>query len=249
MPDLAALLREQRKSRGLSQQRLASLCGCSRQYVAQLEASQRVKPSQRLTLALANALALTGERRRTLFVAAGQPALDRPAREPKDVASLARMSLQATRLPAFLHNSLWQLQGFNPQAEQMFRAVGAVLAQGESLLRTVFALKRRYFYDWEGSARTLLAEFKRDLAAGDLAGYDELIADLRKRPDFSRLWRTTEPIPDAEPVSSMAIRLPGTDRLELCFLNAKFVNLIDLWCITVVPTNAAAKAVFARFSS
>lgn len=240
----------------MSQAALAGLAGCSRQYVAQLEAGRRRRPSLRSTHALANALQLAGEERRAFFAAAGHGAGAGPlppagaaspdSPGPERFAELMTMSVaaaQATRLPAYVHDSLWRLHGWNRRAVELFEVDPGRVVPGElSILDFLFdAGYRRRFLRWETLARAALAQFKRDSRARirqpEAAA---LLRRLRRLPDFRRLWATVEAAPDGAPTLAFSLRHAGLV-LHLRVLRLRVLDHADVWFNVFLPADLAGR--------
>lgn len=267
------LLARHRTRLGLSQAGLAGLAGCSRQYVAQLEAGRKLHPSLRSTHALANALQLAGEERGRFFAAAGhllQPAAaEAAARVPAGPAladgtrpsaveaaeveagpalvrfdELVAMSVEAaraTRLPAYVHDSLWRLRGWNDAALELFEVTPAGLAPGRlSILDFLFdPAYRERFLHWEQLARAALAQFKRDSRARlrhpEAAA---LLRRLRRLPDFRRLWRAVEVAPDGAPTLAVTLERPG-GVTHLRVLRLRVLDHPDVWFNVFLPAGSS----------
>ena len=243
---LQELLALHRTRAGLSQTTLASLSGCSRQYILQLETGQRTHPSLRLTSAIANTLQLRGIERSRFFTAAGYPSGDRsPLFERDELLGLAREAIDGLRYPAGVHDSMWRLCAWNGTAARTF-ALPPSLRPGESsLIEFIFdpALRGR-FTEWEPWARYLLSQFKRDSRAVITQESSRLVLQrLRRVPDFSRLWRSVDPAPDAAPAVSLGYR-DGSQALELRVIRMLFLDCPDLWMILFVPGDDCTRAAF-----
>jgi transcriptional regulator with XRE-family HTH domain len=253
------LVARHRTRLGLSQAGLADLAGCSRQYIAQLEAGRKHHPSLRLTHALANALQLSGEERARFFATVGHflmppgaPALSHEG--PVDLASaqteagsavarfeeLMRMTVEAawaTRLPAYVHDSLWRLHGWNEAAVTLFEVDPARISPGQvSILDFLFdpEFKQRLLH-WETLAKAALAQFKRDSRARirqpDAA---MLLRRVRRLPEFRRLWRLVKAAPDGAPVLAVMF-WNGTSLLRLRVLRLRVLDHPDVWFNIFLP--------------
>jgi len=201
-----------RLRRGLSQAVLADLAGCSRQYVAQLESGRRRAPSPRMVLALADALQLRGTDRQLFFHNAGLPHLSERADNWPDLLDMARQVVTHMHLPAYVHDSLWRLWGWNAAALAFFDVQDAPIQVGmTTLLDFVFHPRYRvHFVDWERWVHGLMAEFRRD-ARGviGLRENRETLRRLRRQSDFRRLWHEVDPAVDSS--ASIVFRFRRAD--------------------------------------
>ena len=246
--ELAALLGTLRGAAGLSQSELARRARCTRPYVSQLEGGARQRPSRAVALRLATALGLQGEARQEFLTAAGWPDLEQPLSDAGDAAqALARQLVDGLPYPAALHDSRWIVGHANGPLERLFGVLGVPMLAGGSLLEDVFdpALRAR-LPDWEGWARAMLAQFKRD--SGHLShtpAQQALLVRLHALPDFPRLWRHVEASADTTPAMPLALSLPGHGPLHLEVLRLQVVGLPELWLVTFLPVGAAAQRLLA----
>lgn len=243
---LAALVAAHRRRLGLSQSALAAMAGCSRQYVGQLEAGKRRRPSLFMVRSLADALDLDGADRGAFFAVAGYPPDANPPRaDPFAALPLILEAAGAIRYPAYVHDSLWRLFGWNRAAERLFEVDPASIVQGAtSLLEFVFdPLYRVRFPGWEPWARTVLAQFKRDARAAlrHPDGHD-LLRNLRRAPDFVRLWRTVEPAPSDAPAIVLRLRHDRYGLLHLQALRALSPARPWMWLNIFIPATALTRA-------
>lgn len=250
----AALLERHRRRLALSQGVLASSAGCSRQYVAQLEAGRRQRPSRALVRRLADALMLRGADRERFFQAAGHaPETDATPAEWHDSLSPATEFVQIIRYPAYVHDRLWRLYGWNRAAELLFEVDPASVVQGAtSLLEFVFdPVYRRRFAGWEPWARSVLAQFKHDsLASLRRPTSHGLVRRLRNLPDFTRLWRAVDPASNDASVITMQFRHSRFGLLSLRALRLLCPGPPALWVNIFLPetptTRAALEAILAQ---
>lgn len=229
-----------RRERAMSQAVLAEIVGCSRQYIAQLESGDRRSPSQRIITALADALQLRGGLRRELFHMAGLSYLsERPDNWP-ELLALARMVVNQLRLPAYVHDSLWRVWGWNPEAEKLFEISPTEIQMGmTTLLDFVFQpAYREHFVHWEDWVNVLMAEFRRDSRSViHLRQNRETWRRLYRQPDFRLYWQTVEPAPDS--AATMPLTFHGrSGYIRLRVVRMRYPGLLDLWINAVCPAEA-----------
>ncbi|WP_291426940.1 helix-turn-helix transcriptional regulator [Deinococcus sp.] len=244
--DLAALLVSLRQSRQLSQGQLARLARCTRPYIGQLERGKRQHLSERLARQLADALHLQGPERQHFLSVAGWPNLAAEGTlnvAPPLLNQYAQALVDGSRYPGVLHDSQWTVLHANTLAYALFQQLGEPLQPGESLVAQVFSpLNRRHIPDWEGWARSMLAQFKRDSAhLSGAAERQELLARLRGLPDFARLWQHVEAASDTTPTMPVEFLLPAYGPFRLEVIRLQFVGLPELWHVSFLPADAGAR--------
>jgi transcriptional regulator with XRE-family HTH domain len=251
-PDIGDMVAHYRVRRGLSQAVLAELAGCSRQYVAQLESGKRRAPSPRIVTALADALHLRGAERQRFLQRAGLPHLSERADNWPDLLAMAREVVAHTLLPAYVHDSLWRLWGWNAEALSFFDVDDAPMQTGmTTLLDFVFHPRyRTHFVDWDHWAPELMAEFRRD-ARGviSLRENRETFRRLRSLPDFRRLWQEVDPAPDSAASISFRFRAGNGQIAAWRVVRMVYPGPADLWLNVVLPAVDTAEMGDAPYGS
>lgn len=226
----------------MSQAVLADLAGCSRQYIAQLESGQRRAPSPRIVTAIANALQLRGPNRAHLYHLAGMSHLsERPDNWP-ELLEMARVVVTHVCYPAYVHDSMWRVWGFNRTAEEVFEISSESVQIGvTTLLDLIFHPSyRHHFVDWDHWVRVLLAEFRRDCrAVMALRENQETLRRLRRQPDFRRFWHSADPAPDSAATMALTFQSGSGAISRLRVVRMLYPGPADIWINVVVPAEDA----------
>ncbi len=237
---LSNYLSRSRQERRLSQQALAELAGCTRQYIAQLEGGLRSKPSYRIALGLANALGLRGTNRREFLELAGDYSeKEESATDREELRQAALSAIYSISYPAYIHDNLWRLHGWNQAAEQLFGvSPNQIVLYSTSLMEFVFDPDyRSHIVPWAPWAETALRQFRHDCkAVWQLPSSREVMTRLRRLPDFRRMWEACDPVSDAAPLLPLTFR-DETGAIKLTIVRMQFPGPPDLWVNVFVPLN------------
>lgn len=235
---LGDVVARERVGRGVSQEVLAEIVGCSRQYIAQLESGRRRRPSPRIVTSLANALQLRGEARQVLFRSAGLYHLsERPDNWP-DLLRLAQDVICHEEYPAYVHDSMWRIWKWNRPAETLFEVAGGTIESGQTtLLDFIFdPVYRSHFVAWEHWLPAVFSEFLRDSRGViHLRENRETLTRLRRHPDFRRYWKDIEAAPDSASSLKMVFRTSHGPNLPFRVVRLLYPGPADLWINVVVP--------------
>ncbi len=235
---LGEFVAQLRASQMVSQALLADLAGCSRQYIAQLESGQRSAPSARIVTAIADALQLRGEVRSQLYEAAGlMPVAERPESWP-ELLAMACDVVHGVQYPAYVHDSIWRIWGWNREAENFFEVSADMLHLGvTTLLDLLFSPQyRQHFEDWDHWIRPVLAEFRRDSRGViALAENRHIVRRLQGYPDFRSYWARSSPMDDSPPSILVTFRSHSGGRRAGRVVRLLYPGAGDLWVNIVLP--------------
>jgi transcriptional regulator with XRE-family HTH domain len=182
-----------RRTPGLRREEVAQLANIGASWYVWLEQGRDVHPSVHVLESLAQALKLTPNERRHLFLLAGQslppPA---PPSEEHVSPSLQQMLDDLNPTPAYVMGRRWDYLAWNKAADEVFAISGASTPYGRNLVWRFFTdpIMREHFLHWEQIARGVLAEFRAASARypGD-GWFEELIEGLKQvSPEFCRWW-------------------------------------------------------------
>jgi transcriptional regulator with XRE-family HTH domain len=182
-----------RRTPGLRREEVAQLANIGTSWYVWLEQGRDVHPSTQVLESLAQALRLTVNERRHLFLLAGQP-LPAPALPPEECVSPALQQLldDLNPTPACVIGRRWDYLAWNKAADAVFAIADAAPPHARNVIWHFFTdpTARERFAHWEGMARGMLAELRTASARypGD-AWFAELIEDLKRAsPEFGRWW-------------------------------------------------------------
>ncbi len=197
-PDEVGLLPGlRRRTPGLRREEVAQLANIGTSWYVWLEQGRDVHPSAQVLESLAQALRLTPNERRHLFLFAGQ-ALPPPAVSPSEEcisATLQQVLDDLNPSPAYVLGRRYDYLVWNTAADALF-AISDTLADtsspyGRNMVWRLFTSPTtRERPNWEMVARATLAEFRTANARypGD-PWFEELIEDLKHvSPEFCQWW-------------------------------------------------------------
>jgi transcriptional regulator with XRE-family HTH domain len=190
--DVGLLPGLRRRTPGLRREEVAELANIGTSWYIWLEQGRDVHPSAQVLESLAQALRLTLNERRHLFLLAGQPLppYAAPAEECAGPA-LQQMLDDLNPTPAYVLGRRWDYLAWNKAADGLFAISEASPRYGRNLVWRLFTSPTmRERPKWEQLARSTLAEFRAANARypGD-GWFEELIEELKQvSPEFCRWW-------------------------------------------------------------
>jgi transcriptional regulator with XRE-family HTH domain len=181
-----------RRTPGLRREEVAQLAHIGISWYVWLEQGRDVHPSPDVLESLAQALRLTLNERRHLFLLAGQalPPLVSLAEEGANPA-LQQVLDDLNPTPAYAVGRRWDYLAWNKAADRLFGISEASSRYARNMVWRLFTSPTmRERPNWELLARSTLAEFRAANARypGD-RWFEELIDDLKQvSPEFCRWW-------------------------------------------------------------
>jgi len=238
-----------RRTAGLRREEVAQLANIGSSWYVWLEQGRDVHPSAQVLESLAQALRLTVNERRHLFLLAGQ-AVPAPLVAPEEEsASLALQQMldDLNPTPAYVMGRRYDYLAWNTAADGLFSLSEASPPYGRNLVWRLFTNPTmRAQPNWEQLARGTLGEFRAANARhpGEQQ-FEELIEDLKVvSPEFRRLW------PHHDVRSSLdghkVIEHSTLGRLEFEHVTLQVVNYPDLRIMVYAP-NGVTRAKLQRF--
>ncbi|WP_329083146.1 MULTISPECIES: helix-turn-helix domain-containing protein [unclassified Streptosporangium] len=190
-PEQAGLLPSgSRRTPGLRREEVAMLAGVSTDYYIRLEQGRERHPSDRVLCALAQVLNLSADAASYLHeLAHPRPRQTGDIRQPDQVKpALLRLIRSWPYTPAIVTGRWMDVLASNQMADALYDR----LEHRDNLLRLIFLnpVSRRFYRDWEESARSKVAQL-RAIAGADLDDpyLTDLVGELSlKSTDFRRLW-------------------------------------------------------------
>ena len=223
-----------RRTPGLRREEVAQLAAISVTWYTWLEQGRDITVSRQVLDSIARALLLPPAERRHLFSLAREPL---PAGRWADppIAALQRLVGGIEPYPAYLINPRWDLLAWN-RAEAGLIGDPAVLAEPErNVLWLAFTdpALRRLFVDWRGSTRSMVTQFRADVAAhGGEPGIAALTAALREASaDFREYWEQDDPgefRSGRRQFNHPALGLLTMDYVKLAVVESPEVKLVTL---------------------
>jgi transcriptional regulator with XRE-family HTH domain len=186
-----------RRTPGLRREEVAQLANMGISWYVWLEQGRDVHPSAAILESLAQALRLTPNERRHLFLLAGQPLPAPPVFPEEESISPAfrHMLSDLNPSPAYILGRRYDYLAWNEAADVLFFISDIVSDTSSPYTRNMIwrlftnqMTKARP--NWEAVARATLAEFRTASARypGD-PWFEELIEDLKQvSPEFCRWW-------------------------------------------------------------
>jgi len=241
-----------RRTPGLRREEVAQLANISASWYVWLEQGRDVYPSAQVLESLAQALKLTPNERRHLFLLAEQ-ALPSPISPSEESISpaLQQMLDDLNLTPAYIMGRRYDYLAWNKVADGLF-----ALSEAASDTTSPYALNLiwRLFTNeatkkrphWEKIARATLAEFRTASAhyPGD-KWFEELIEDLKRvSPEFRRWWPHHDVRAALDGHKLIEHQTLGT--LEFENLNLQVTNNTNIMIIIYTP-NAVTRAKLQRF--
>ncbi len=226
-----------RRTPGLRREEVAQLANIGTSWYVWLEQGRDVHPSAQVLESLAEALRLTANERRHLFLLAGQ-ALPVQASAVEEGVSpgLQRVLDDLNPTPAYILGRRLDYLAWNTAADDLLAISEASVPYGRNPIWRLFtspAMRARPH--WEQVARATLAEFRAASARypGD-SSFEELIEDLKRvSPEFCRWW----PHHDVRSTldGQKAFRHPTLGLLEFEEITLQVLNNPDLRIVIYSP--------------
>jgi transcriptional regulator with XRE-family HTH domain len=226
-----------RRTPGLRREEVAQLANMGTSWYVWLEQGRDVHPSAQVLESLAQALRLTLNERRHLFLLAGQslPPHASPLEEHASPA-LQQMLDDLNPTPAYAVGRRWDYVAWNKAADGLFSISEASSPYARNLVWRLFTSPTmRERPRWEQIARGTLAEFRTASARypGD-EWFEELIEDLKQvSPEFRRWW------PHHDARSSLdgpkAMEHPTLGHLEFEHITLQVLNNPDVRIMIYSP--------------
>lgn len=186
-----------RRTPGLRREEVAQLANIGTSYYVWLEQGRDVHPSAQVLEGLAQALRLTLNERRYLFLLAGQalPAYVVPDEECVSPA-LQRLLAELDPIPAYVVGRRRDYLAWNRAADLILNISEPTPPYDFNSVWQLFVRPStpQLFVDWERAGRNVLADFHTSCArySGD-AWITQLVADLKRvSPQFSQWWLEPE---------------------------------------------------------
>ena len=182
-----------RRTPGLRREEVAQLANMGTSWYVWLEQGRDVHPSAQVLESLAQALRLTPNERRHLFLLAGQPLPPPPVSPAEESVSpaLQQMLSDLNPTPACVLGRRYDYLAWNRAADALFSLSEASSPYARNLVWRLFTSPTmRERPNWEQLARSTLAEFRTASARypGD-PWFENLVEDLKQiSPEFCQWW-------------------------------------------------------------
>lgn len=226
-----------RRTPGLRREEVAQLANIGISWYVWLEQGRDVHPSAQVLESLAQALRLTPNERRHVFLLAGQPLPPLASPLDEEVTPALRQMLDDLHpTPAYAIGRRWDYLAWNAAADALFNLSEATTRYARNLVWRLFTSPTmRQRPHWEQIARGTLAEFRAASARypGD-RWFDDLIDDLKRvSPEFRHWW----PYHDARSTldGPKIIEHSALGRLEFEHTTLQVVNNPDVRIVVYSP--------------
>jgi transcriptional regulator with XRE-family HTH domain len=226
-----------RRTPGLRREEVAQLAHIGTSWYVWLEQGRDVRPSLEVLEGVAQALRLTLNERRHLFLLAGQP----PAPEasgPEECGSPALQQVldDLNPTPAYALGRRWDYLAWNQAADRLFTISETSSRHGRNLVWRLFTSPAmRVRPNWEQLARGTLSEFRAANARypGD-RWFEELVEELKQvSPDFCRLWQHHDVRSALD--GRKVIEHPALGRLEFEHVTLQMLSSPDVRIMIYTP--------------
>jgi transcriptional regulator with XRE-family HTH domain len=180
-----------RRTPGLRREEVAQLANIGTAWYTALEQGRDVHPSTGVLDSLADALQLTPDERRHLFLLAGQPLPALPSPDEEKVSPAVRRLVDDLESdPAYVLGRRWDYLYWNRAAAVVWTIADAPPPHARNFVWRLFTDPAARRAGWDGVAQTVLAQFRADSARyPDDPRFAELIGDLeRTSPEFRAWW-------------------------------------------------------------
>jgi transcriptional regulator with XRE-family HTH domain len=180
-----------RRTPGLRREEVAYLANMGIAWYTALEQKRDIHPSSSVLDSLADALRLTVDERRHLFVLAGRPLPIQSAPDDEMVSPAVRRLIDDLDPdPAAVLGRCWDYLYWNQGASAVFNFTDAPPPYPCNFVWNLFTRPTARREGWESVARIVLAQFRADSAHyPDHPRFTALIGDLeRTSPEFRAWW-------------------------------------------------------------
>ncbi len=235
-----------RRTPGLRREEVAQLANVGASWYAWLEQGRDIHPSAQVLESLAQALKLTPNERRHLFVLAGQSPPPHVSQESVSPA-LRQMLDELDPAPACVIGRRYDYLAWNKAAEAIYDIAATSSPYGRNMVWRLFTNPaQRERPHWEQLARATLAEFRAAYARypGDRY-FEELIEALKEiSPEFRRWWPHHDVRSTLDGHKTM--EHPTLGRLEFEHINLQVLSEPDIRIAVYMP-DAATRAKVEQF--
>jgi transcriptional regulator with XRE-family HTH domain len=237
-----------RRTPGLRREEVAQLANMGTSWYVWLEQGRDVHPSAQVLESLAQALRLTPNERRHLFLLAGQPLPPHVSAEEESASPALQQVLDdLDPTPAYAMGRRYDCLAWNKAADGLFAISEASSRYAHNLIWRLFTSPTmREDPHWEMIARGTLAEFRAASARypGD-GWFEELIEDLKQvSPEFCLWWPHHDVRSSLD--SHKVIEHPTLGHLEFEHLTLQILNNPDIRIMIYTP-NVETRAKLQRF--
>ncbi|MDG0811161.1 helix-turn-helix transcriptional regulator [Cohnella rhizosphaerae] len=183
-----------RRTQGLRREEVAGIANIGLSWYTRLEQGRDIRPSVGVLESLASALRLTPNKRRHLFLLAGEsPPPQSTITEEKISPTTQDMLNALDPNPAYVIGKKWDFLAWNHAAAAVFTTQSLTPPHHDNLIWRQFTdpVWREGSEDWELVTRKIIAEFRTSRARypNDVS-FDLLINDLKRTSaDFTRMWQ------------------------------------------------------------
>lgn len=238
-----------RRTPGLRREEVAQLANIGTSWYIWLEQGRDVHPSAPVLESLAQALRLTLNERRHLFLLAGQPLPPHTLPMEESTSPVLQQVIDdLSPTPAYVMGRRWDYLAWNNAADEVFTISRASSPYARNQVWQLFTnpTRQEIYPNWEQTARDVLAEFHTASARypGD-AWFEELIEELKQvSPEFCQWW------PQHDAPRSMdghkVMEHPTLGHLEFEHITLQIPSDPDVRIMIYTP-NAATRAKLERF--
>jgi len=230
-----------RRTPGLRREEVAQRAHVSATWYTWLEQGRGGAPSADVLDRLSRALELTDDEREHLFLLAQDrlPPVHAP-QAPAITAQVQRVLDAMPDSPAVVKTPDWTVIAWNAAASAVLADYAELPPDGRNVLRLLFSQRSpQRLPNWQGVARTIVANVRRDLVrTGLLEGSRALIDELSAQStEFRAMWAEGDVHADGEGIKH--IRHPVAGLLGLEYSSFALTNRPDLALVVFNPLSEA----------
>lgn len=243
--------KDRRHVRYLTQTDLAELAGVSEALVAQIESGRYENLNERVLARLARALQMQPSQETYLRnLLAVSPRTNQPAMAALSPAACSVVDA-AMPVPSFVADCCFYLLYWNPALAAMLGDFSTQPVANRNVIWSMFRdpAMRRYWVDWEGNARNLVAALRmqRSIFPHRLADFDALVDRLTAVDEqFAVWWESTDP--DLNPVRDKEYLHPDVGPLRLFQTATSVLGAPELAIVHMTPRDVETRAKLAALT-
>ncbi|HLG76386.1 MAG TPA: helix-turn-helix transcriptional regulator [Ktedonobacteraceae bacterium] len=241
-PEQVGLIRGgRRRTPGLRREEVAQLANVGVSWYTLLEQGHAIHPSTEVLHGIADALQLTPDERRHLFLLADQHYLIEADTTHEQVSPALRRVIDTLNpLPAYVMGRRWDFLAWNTAAEHVLLLSKSVPPYEYNAVWRIFAnplSHRLYHPHWEQIAQKILAEFRAESAsAADEEWFKRLTADLQRvSPEFRAWWPRHDVRGRADALKELEHPLVGCLKFEHTTLQVPMTPELKIMIYTPLP--------------
>ncbi|WP_297421481.1 helix-turn-helix transcriptional regulator [Clostridium sp.] len=182
-----------RRTPGLRREEVAQLANVGVSWYTSIEQGKDVRPSHQILESLANALRLSDDERRYLFLLSKSDEMEESEIYKEISTGLERTVFALEPHPAYIMDKYWDVLLWNRASEILFRfpSYSASINPKPNILHQflIDPFKKEINSDWEERAKIMIARFRADCARHPQdSRLHDMIEKFKQESEFFRKW-------------------------------------------------------------